>query len=321
VSAQAPASPSAVQEKAFDTLAAPANLALGTLAGSAAGGGNVAVTELLLEGTESEGVATAAVGWTRGSSQYRLKFSGPLNKSTKEAGLLTLDEGLAAGATAELSASNLVWSNANEEELAAFEELCLQSIQSRSCDIGELKPAFRPEGRRLLKMDDTPLYLNATASLTRRTFDYLDAALDGQSEDHTSASVVFRIGAFSRRFGFGFLSYAYEERWQPGGAPETICQPLDVGDALGCADAVRGAPSKRVGSVLGGELRRFFGAAIAVAPSVKHDFKSKVTAVAVPLYFLRNKEGSLTGGVRASWRSDTEALRLLVFVGTSFSLK
>ena len=165
------------------------------------------------------------------------------------------------------------------------------------------------------------MFLGATASLSRKTFDYLDATLADQSEDHLSGSAVVRVGAFSRIFGFGFLSYAYEERWLAGGSPQNICRPIGVEDAFACGDAIRGAPTKKVGSVLGGELRRYFGAAIAVAPSLRYDFKNKVTAVAVPLYFLRNKDGSLTGGVRASWRSDTEAVKLLVFVGTAFSLK
>jgi hypothetical protein len=171
-SAQAPDNPSAEQRRAFSSLTAPGNLTLGALPGTDVTKASDSVAEVILEGTESQGVATAVVGWKRGSSQYRLKFTGPIQKATKQATLLMLEDGLPAGATAEFSLSNLYWAHATDAELAEFEQLCLEALKRTSCDIGDLPVSMRREARRLLRMDAMPLYMALTATGTRQTFDF-----------------------------------------------------------------------------------------------------------------------------------------------------
>jgi hypothetical protein len=63
------------------------------------------------------------------------------------------------------------------------------------------------------------------------------------------------------------------------------------------------------------EVRRRFSA-FALSPWIQYDAIGHVTAVGVPVYFLRSDKGSLNGGVRANWRSDTKAVTLSIFVGT-----
>jgi hypothetical protein len=40
----------------------------------------------------------------------------------------------------------------------------------------------------------------------------------------------------------------------------------------------------------------------------------------IPVYFLKDAKGSPIGGVRGSWRSDTNAATLSVFIGAAFQL-
>lgn len=56
------------------------------------------------------------------------------------------------------------------------------------------------------------------------------------------------------------------------------------------------------------------------ALSVTRDFEAKVTGVDLPFYFVADKDGKLTAGVKAGWRSDTNKGSLGVFVGIPFGL-
>jgi len=317
--AQGQATASEVQNRAFSAMAAPSNLALGALTGAALDD-NVTAFELILEGTQDGGVGAAAIGWKRGSAQYRAKFSSPVNKSAKEATPFDITEGLPTGANFEFTASNLLWAHATDEELEELTQLCRRELSRPSCDIGDLSAGGRAEMRRLLKYDDTPMYLGASVFVGQREFEFLDSSFAEQSEDHRNLSASFRIGAFSRTFGFGFLSWAYQEQHKPGSAARNLCLPLAGTTGLQCAETVLGPPTKQTSSIVAAELRHFFSGSLGVAPSVKRDFKAKVTSISLPLYFLRGKEGGLTGGVRSNWRSDTSSLSVSVFVGTSLTL-
>jgi len=45
-----------------------------------------------------------------------------------------------------------------------------------------------------------------------------------------------------------------------------------------------------------------------------------VTAVLIPVYFLKDAKGTPIGGVRGGWRSDTNAVTISLFVGAAFGL-
>ena len=57
-----------------------------------------------------------------------------------------------------------------------------------------------------------------------------------------------------------------------------------------------------------------------MSPMVQYDVKKNVTAVIAPFYFLQDSKKNLIGGVRGSWRSDTKAVIISVFVGGAFAL-
>lgn len=311
--------PTERQSNAFASMAAPAILPLGALPSAQLTEG-LANVELILEGTQDQGIGTAALGWKRGSGQYRVKFSSPINKSTKEATPFDITQGLPLGATFEFTASNLLWAQASDQDLEDFRQLCRIERNVDSCDIGDLSPAGRQEARRLLRFDDVPMYIGATIAVTNQQFDYLDTLLAPQSEDHRSVAGTFRIGRFSETFGFAFASWSYQEQFRPGGASQEICLPLENTKGTACSESVIGAPEKKAASILAVELRRFFSRSFAIAPSVMWDAKSEVTSISVPIYFLRNAEGGLTGGLRSNYRSDRKSVTLSLFVGTTLTV-
>ena len=100
----------------------------------------------------------------------------------------------------------------------------------------------------------------------------------------------------------------------------SLCRPLAGTDATTCANAVLKAPAQSTGAVASVQLRRTLSRGVAIAPQVQYDAKTKVCAVQVPVYFLKDSKGSPIGGVRASWRSDRHAVVVSLFVGAAFGL-
>lgn len=317
--AEAQTSPSPRQEKALAAMAGPATLPLGALPGAGLSD-DLSALEFDFEGTESDGVGTAALNLKRGSGQYRVRVSSPVRKATGEAVPLDLGDGLASGATFELTASNLRWTSPSDEDVQELINLCTAELSRPSCKIDELPAAARAEMRRLLHYDDTPMYLGASVLVSERAFDYLDASLAKQSDRRRDIIASARIGAFSETFGFGFFSVSYGEQSRPAAEPRELCQILEGTAAFACDTVILGSPVTSTTAVVSAELRHFFTPMFAIAPTVRHDWKSDVTSVSVPMYFLQNKQGGLTGGVRSTWRSDTESVSVVVFVGKAFTL-
>ncbi len=67
-------------------------------------------------------------------------------------------------------------------------------------------------------------------------------------------------------------------------------------------------------------MRRKLVGDVAISPKVQWDIEKKVGAVLVPVYFLKDSSGGLIGGLRGSWRSDTNAVVISLFVGGAFAL-
>jgi len=63
-----------------------------------------------------------------------------------------------------------------------------------------------------------------------------------------------------------------------------------------------------------------FTGGVAIAPTIQRDVKKGVTSVLIPVYFLKDAKGAPIGGLRGSWRSDTKAATLSLFIGAAFQL-
>jgi len=103
------------------------------------------------------------------------------------------------------------------------------------------------------------------------------------------------VGIFTYAFGFVVGSYSRSETWQ-GASSRQLCRPFRDDGTLDCGQAAVGPPTKSMASVATLEMRKFTKN-IAINPYVQRGFEKKVTAVAVPIYFLKSGEG-LAGGER-----------------------
>jgi len=111
----------------------------------------------------------------------------------------------------------------------------------------------------------------------------------------------------------------YEMRFKDG-KNVTRCEPLSGSSGLQtCEDLPFGKPSGSEAFVVNAESRWFFDH-WAASPVGSYDFKEKVLGLQLPVYFLRNSDGQLTGGFRLGWRDDTHDLTASVFISKPLTL-
>jgi hypothetical protein len=328
-------------DRALGGLAAPANLSFGAPLGS----GSLQkgfFGEFALEGSTDDKTGIAAVSWKDAHNTFQFKATAPLSGGI--ATPFSLD-GLSANSSVELSYSRIEFPTLDplaadsllDSIVARAKERCnsnpshplrirsgkpasssASECTNEAADIKYLTGLDWADARRILGLDKRIWFWGGGFTTARTTIDYLDeGTLAEQSVQKTSVSWSARAGVFTDYFGFVMGSYSYVKQFKPAGSAQNICQPLDGTDATVCADAVIGGPIETTRSVLKGEFRRFFAGGVAFAPSIQRDLKNDVTLVTLPVYFIKNKEGATTGGLRLTWRSDTEATTVSVFVGAA----
>lgn len=102
-----------------------------------------------------------------------------------------------------------------------------------------------------------------------------------------------------------------------------ICRNSVVNPAMPeCLSGPQGAPGRVKSSIATIELRKQFNpgdeATFAIAPQFVYDFDKKDFGVDVPIYLTRSKEGTLNGGIRFGYRSDSKDLGAGIFIGLPF---
>ena len=303
---------------ATSTAAAPPGETLGTVAGIQ-GAYKGSAFQALLDASTDEKTATALIGWKDGTSVYSLTFKGPLNAKTKEATPISLD-GLGNGASVQFAANHLFWSGPDEDEQAEIVTLCAKL--PAPCEYEKMAPG--PDRRRLgelLHLNDVPWYLGFTGGVSVTTYKFLDGAdLKEDSEKKTDFSLSAQAGIFRPSLGFLIGTIGYQQTSAAGAESVSLCRPLMGTEATTCANAILKPPTETHGALATFQIRRKLAGNVAIAPTVQRDIKKEVTAVIIPVYFLKDSKGSPIGGVRGGWRSDTKAVVISIFVGAAFSL-
>ena len=214
--------------------------------------------------------------------------------------------------------------NLSEQELQdkTNQRDCKPAICRKAvCDHDQLPPHLQDLLADQLHPREKIWFWGGSITAGRSTFDYLDSdTLDSKSEIKPAWAFNARIGYFSRTLGFLIGSYAHSKEFRAAGSPQQICKPIPGKSATSCNEAVIGVPTERKRSVLSGEVRHFFASGAAIVPTFQYDLENDVTLVALPVYFLKNKDGAATGGVRFAWRSDTDTATLSIFVGAALRL-
>lgn len=268
------------------------------------------------------GTATVAVENAAGSLTTSLSLTGPLDRSTKEARPLTVG-GLPNGGTATLALHWFHW--ANRPDLAAMRQLCQRALQRDECDDDELSdPGDRRAFIRLAHSGDAPAILSIRGSAGRDEFKYVDRdSLESGSRTATSWAVALGAGRYRPGIGYVAVEFGRQRQFRTE-PPAELCHTAASTTASGtlvCRTAVIGPPAGRTLDIGRVEWRHFFaGGGVAVNPSLSHDFREGASSIDLPFYCLTLSSGALSGGARASWRSDTQQVTVAIFVGTALRL-
>lgn len=299
-------------------------------------------------GTDDDN-GTIALELPQGPSQewrFGLILSAPLNDED-EAEPATLD-GLAGGTNLtlrigrfDIPAANPPDSRAREIEGEAIEE-CEQRRRNpatgaasepvegcRTEPVSNVVARYTRDVREynahLLPYDATDYGFELSVGL--RDFDFIDPVTLAEQEDRKTQ---WSAAAFYNRYLRGSktaitVSAAYERSYEQ--ADEEIFCPVPSGtDPVRCITA-RGAPPERDESLLlsAGVRHQFMRGGrligLAVSPLLTYDVLDDVWGAEVPVYFLPNTEGGLTGGVRFGYRSDREdEFSVGIFIGAAFNV-
>lgn len=101
----------------------------------------------------------------------------------------------------------------------------------------------------------------------------------------------------------GRISFTVAEKYKEGDNI-TICQPVGTGSQIQCLEGPDGSPSIKEQRSISLDLIHAFAAdelrspQFGLAPRVSYDFKSKGYEASLPIYFVRNADRQLSGGIK-----------------------
>jgi hypothetical protein len=195
-----------------------------------------------------------------------------------------------------------------------FRELCRRSGQDpeSSCDSEKIYVAAESDGA--LRTDLTD-YARANYGWmqeytigiqgARATFDYIAPDLSSASVDRNgwgmTVAAAFHAPGRNQLFAVG----ADLQRLHKAGDTIIRCPPSNSVGPVTCVSGADGPPSRVTRKLLWGEARGAVGP-VAYSLRLTRDLELDETGVDLPIYFFRNAEGKLSGGVRLGWTSEQD---------------
>jgi hypothetical protein len=256
---------------------------------------------------------------------WHVTLSGPLDKSSDRTELAGL-HGLNGKASIEFGLQkrfgkmtgtmDLSPQNA-ERNVARYKELCHRAGLKDDCDLF-LTNTSQAELAKIVKVAGKIQLLSASAGYSSDTFRYLDAstlAPGKQRHPGFSAEGAYTILPMWWNTLYSVsLKYQYQNQFTAG-TQKQLCRP-SVAGSLECGSAIVGAPSRNRGRALALESRWYAGDGFAVQPLVSRDTVARSTSIELPVYFVRNGDGKLAGGVTVGWDSKEREVNAAIFVGS-----
>ena len=286
--------------------------------------------QFTLQSTSTDRTVSARVAFqlddsALGDLLLDLKLSGPIS-SSGETRLADLD-GLRTSTSVDIGVSWIRWHPSadpvQQQEICDEYKGTLPGAEAAgfTCTLQDL-PAGSEYRRRFAHAIDwgTPLILKLRYKVGRRDFHFVDpATLETDEATRTGYSITAAGGVLLDALGLVGFAYRYEEAFRAG-AETQLCLPLGATGALACDPVQIGPPERRQAHVLQVELRRFFAERLGVNPRISYEVKDAVVGLELPIYFLRDPDRGLNGGVSLGWRSDDDELVLSVFVGEALGV-
>lgn len=298
---------------------------------SVAGG---STSQVKLEGGQANGQGEVVLKFLNGLG---IKLSAPVDKDTSSTEFTNLD-GLANNLSIAGTWSWVGWGLVELNDPVAIvkrqKQACENNnIPSAKCvSDGEVEKFLREEGRSdreirkgILDFDRATFQdawvwgVFVEGKLGHRKYEFFDQ----NAEDHDpekisrsfSASIVGIYGPGRVLFGLTQQT-AFEE----SKVKVRRCNAVEGSTVLEeCKELPLGAPNEVDSVIARTELRHIFGR-WAISPLISHDFEKSVWGIEIPIYFVPDNKGLLTGGFRLGWRSDEEDPRASIFLAKPLSL-
>lgn len=286
----------------------------------------------------NEDKATAAVG-VHGASEkvredtrlrqnsWQLVLSRPISESKKSVDFATLD-GLSNGLKLDYA---FTWQHTNVDRILGFvastefDALCKRENpqNENSCSMAQIRRRLgedSDEYRSLLRRYNRWTMEHSLGfQVGYDSFDFITPQLTRDRQNHVGYGVGFDTSFISPSREWLFALGAKYQRAHESNDDVILCPPDNGVDPVRCIMGSLGVPTETAHKLVWGELRgvsRNFGYSLKVI----RDIESDETGVVLPIYFVRNNDGELTGGLRLGWTSE-EHFGAGIFISKPFEPK
>ena len=272
-------------------------------------------------------------------SVWSLTASSPLNKNSDDTDITTLD-GLVNAAALEFNVGNYhVPGRRNNAPLRTVVPICARvseaikaqtgkpSDSAPDCDSGQVAAYGSADDKHDFESafwdvaNSNRWIWGVTAKLGYQEFEFVNAANVTRLKKNKTpwaagAYVAYNPDAWHAVITLGVQ---YQDAYKDAKAGVVCPSSAVSGAPVVCESGPVGSPKetkKRLVSLSG---RRAFALA-GIGLTTTYDFESKVFAAELPVYFVKDKDGKFSAGVKAGWRDDTHSTVVSVFVGSTFGL-
>jgi hypothetical protein len=207
----------------------------------------------------------------------------------------------------------------------SFDGLCSAHVDGgdRSCSLSALRQSLGEESetyRAFMKRNYPWIFEHALGlHIGQDTYDYITPQLGAGSERHTGRGASFSTSFISPTRDWLFSVGGKYQQVYRSNDEVVLCPPDNGVDPVQCQSGSLGPPTRKTTRVLWGEVRgsfKDFGYSLRAS----HDLASGETGVDLPIYFIRNNDGDLSGGLRLGW-TDKQDFGVGIFLSKPFKLK
>lgn len=282
------------------------------------------LTGISIEAGEAD--KQARIRWSINQGERSMSFAvaAPVSDDGKPTQLASLD-GLADALTFSVGFTQYFAKPTDSIQaiVSAQEKICKRLNTATCDDSAVLKAGTATDHREFLVATFTERntsFFGVEAKLGREKVEFFDpASLSSSSEHEKPYSVTVQGGVLFLRSAL-LMGLRYENKVAKG-EKVTRCIPYEPDPNFEDCKTLRyGPPDDTDSLILSVEYRKFIGN-IAMSPKVSYDSDDDVTGGELPIYFLKDKDGQFTGGIRFGYRDDEHALSTSVFVTKALSLR
>ena len=175
---------------------------------------------------------------------------------------------------------------------------------------------------------EAPTYfLGAEGTVSQSDFSFLDrTAFEIDSESHRGFEVTAFAGVISGRANWSLRGgISYSRAYEAQDSVE-LCRPVAGTSDIRCLESADGPPLRGSRTVFSLEGRvliplGLLNSNIGIAPELAIDADDGEYSLDVPVYFARNADDQLTGGIRLGYSSTQDDISFGFFVGVPFNIR